>query len=134
LAGLLHDYLHKHFAEKYKEAKEAAGEGAKFGKRMEIRTRPTTLPLTGDKAPYGIPDGWIYPLLAALRELLIIPKGGKAGVKWNTDPKAFFQKYGSSLVDMVIEYSDSMGRNPQVTGKSKFLYSSLGNKVELFKR
>lgn len=130
----LHDYIHKHFASKYKEAKEAMGEGSKFGKRMEIRNKETVLAITGDKAPYGIPDGWVYPLLASMRELLAYPKTAKSVAKWDLNPKRFFDKYGSTLVDMVIEYSDSMGRNPQVTGKSKFLYSSLRARVELLKQ
>jgi hypothetical protein len=127
----LHDYVHVNFAAKYKEAKEAVGEGAKFGRRMEIRNKETSLALTGQKAPYGIPDGWVYPLLASMRELLVFPKTSKALVKWQMDPKKFFDKYGSTLVDMVIEYSDNMDRNPQATGKSKFLYSSLRARVEL---
>jgi hypothetical protein len=130
----LHDYIHEHFQEQYQKV---FGPNGKLGRRVEVRFRQNAsieLPLTGARVAYGIPDGWIYPMLASFRVLLAWPKNETGTVKWEKDPKAFFDANGGRLVEMIVEYSENLGRNPMATGKSKFLWTSLKTQVQLLKQ
>lgn len=131
----LYDYIHTHFEEQYeKHKKVSAGTGSKLGKRKEIEYRngkTFKLKLTGNQTKYWIPDGWLYPVLASFRMLLDFPSDERGKVKWITDPKRFFDKYGFELVGLVEEQSENLGRNPNATGKSRLLWNMLRTKIEL---
>lgn len=132
----LYDYVHAHFEEQYeKYKKNSAGTGSKFGRLKEVTYREGkafTLPLTGLRTKYFVPDGWLYPLLASFRMLLDFPKGGKGKVKWAVPaPEDFFNKHGHELVGDVVEQSENLGRNPNATGKSRPLWGALRSRVEL---
>jgi hypothetical protein len=130
----LYDYVHVNFQVQYEKYKQSLGTGSKLGKRSEVRysnKRSFKLPLTGSTTKYFIPDGWLYPLLAAFRMLLEVPKAGRGQIKWLTDPQDFFDEHGREFVADVVEQSESLGSNPQSTGKSRPLWNNLKTKMEL---
>jgi hypothetical protein len=132
----LYDYVHVHFDDQYEEYKKnSAGTGSKLGKRKEVTYREGkyfALPLTGMRTKYLIPDGWLYPLLASFRMLLDFPKDGRGKVRWVVPgPEQFFDKHGHELVGLVVEQSENLGRNPNATGKSRPLWSTLRTHMEL---
>jgi hypothetical protein len=131
----LYDYVHVNFQKAYKHACAKDGAGAKFGKRKEVRyidkpAKAKVLTLTGGKTQYVLTDGWLYPVLASLRMLLIWPKGGRCQVKWMTNPFKFFDQNGPELVSFLVDRSEELGRNPNATGKSKGVWLGLRDKVE----
>jgi hypothetical protein len=130
----LYDYIHVNFNQQYKKYNENQGSGSKLGKRKEVRyseKKPFKLPLTGWETHHLIADGWLYPLLAAFRLLLAFPKNGRGQVKWVTNPQDFFDKNGYEFVGDVVEQSETLGRNPNATGKSRPLWNNLRKAMEL---
>jgi hypothetical protein len=130
----LYEYIHVNFNEQYKEYNSRQGSGSKLGNRKEVRfskEKPFTLPLTGWETHHFIPDGWLYPLLAAFRMLLIFSASGRGQVKWLTPPHDFFDAHGHEFVGDVVEQSETLGRNPNATGKSRPLWNNLRKAMEL---
>ncbi len=125
----LYEYVKLSFERAYKDA---IGTNARLGKRKEIdyRDKPIIrLELTGRFTQYGIPDGWVYPILGSLRGLL--HKSTDGSMRWDVDPKEFFTTCGPKLVQDVVEMSEQLGRNANSTGKSRVLWQSLHQTVEL---
>jgi hypothetical protein len=128
----LFDHIHMKFGEQYqKYNREANDAGSRFGGRREVGFKEGhtfTLPLTGHKSKYLIPDGWLYPLLASFRGLLNQP--GESDAEWITNPFDFFDQHGAELVGVIVEQSKDLGYNPQSVGKSRPVWSQLREKVE----
>lgn len=130
----LYEYIHVKFNEQYKEYNSRQGSGSKLGSRKEVRfakEKPFVLPLTQSETHHQIPDGWLYPLVAAFRMLLVFPKNGRGHVKWLTDPRNFYDAHGHEFVGDVVEQSETLGRNPNATGKSRPLWNNLRKSMEL---
>jgi hypothetical protein len=129
----LYDFIHYEFAEQYQVYnRETNDSGSKFGRRREVvykGGKPFKLPLSGSETKYLVPDGWLYPVLAAFRMLLKQAKGKPS--KWVTDPFDYFKSHGAELVGIVVEQSQALGYNPQAAGKSRPLWSNLRKTVEL---
>ena len=128
----LAEHIHLEFPAQYNKAKADAGRNGRLGGRKEVRyyeKHPFTLPLSREQTKYVIPDGWLYPVLASFRMLLIFGKNGKT--KWVTEPKTFFDERGYELVGDVADQSESLGRNPAATGKSRPLWNNLRKSMEL---
>jgi hypothetical protein len=128
----LYDYVHVNFQTQYVKI---YGKGSRLGGRKEVRyieniKRAKELPLTLSTTQYVLPDGWLYPLLAALRVLLHWPKGREKNVRWDVNPFEYFDEYGYELVGDIVEQSYDLGSNPNATGKSRMLWSGLRTKVE----
>lgn len=134
----LYDYIHLRLKPIYNKVggmsanEDASGPKAgKFGKLTEITTlkRGTNrLYFLGEEIKYRAPDGWLYPMLGALRYLLREDNNGK--LHWKVDdPKKFFDKYGERLVKITVETSRSLGRNPNAVGKSRNHWEQLYDKV-----
>ena len=125
--------LYEHVKTSFELAyKSAFGATARLGGRKEVdyRDKPTIpLYLTGEYTQYGVPDGWVYPILGSLRGLL--DEKGDGSLQWHVDPKGFFGTHGPKLVQDVVEISEQLGRNAQSTGKSRVLWQSLHQTVEL---
>jgi hypothetical protein len=129
----LYDFIHCEFSEQYQVYnRETNDSGSKFGRRREVvykGGKPFKLPLSGSETKYLVPDGWLYPVLAAFRMLLKqVPKKPS---KWVTDPFDYFKDHGAELVGIVVEQSQALGYNPQAAGKSRPLWSNLRKTVEL---
>lgn len=124
----LHDYVYARFEDSYKEAMG----GGKLGRRRGVESRPNNpvvLPLTGASSNYDIPNGYVFPLLAALRALVLYNDEGKA--QWKSSPFKFFDDLGPELVQVLIEQVDNLGGNPQLAGKSRAVYTSLHDRAKL---
>lgn len=131
----LTDFIHTEFPAQYNKYKGDSGKSGRIGGRKEVRYtkgKMFTLPLSQAQTEYLIPDGWLYPVLASFRQLLVFPKG-KAEVTWITDPKTFFTEHGHELVGDVADQSAALGSNPGATGKSRPLWNSLRNRMELYR-
>lgn len=131
----LYDHIHIEFQKAYREAYGADGGKTKLGKRkgvtyIENKTKARELHLSGKRTQYVLPDGWLYPLLASFRMLLVWPKNGRGDVKWAKDPFDLFSQKGSELVYFLVERHEELGRNANATGKSKGVWSGLRDKVE----
>lgn len=125
----LYDYIHLKFAELYKEIggfgsvgeeekRKRSQKGVKLAKVIGVKAIKEGFPLyyKGEKAYYLFPDGWLLPMLSSLRAIVSY-KGGTA--KWKANPFQFFDKTGNALVQMTLETSVNMGRNPNAVGKNK---------------
>jgi hypothetical protein len=124
----LHDYVYAQFENAYKEAMG----GGKLGRRRGVESRPTNpivLPLTGSKSNYEIPNGYVFPLLASFRALVTYDAVGNA--QWKSSPFKFFDDYGPELIQVLIEQVDNLGGYPQLSGKSRAVYTSLHDRAKL---
>lgn len=130
----LYDFIHAEFQSQYVKYRADDGSGSKLGRRKEVRYndgKPFKLPLSSTETKYLIPDGWLYPIVASFRMLLDFPNNGSGKARWVYDPQKFFTERGHELVGDVVEQSESLGRNPQSTGKSRPLWNNLRTKMEL---
>ena len=72
---------------------------------------------------YLSPNGFIYPILGALRALV---KENKSGYyEWKKNPIEVMDKIGPELVSNTINMSRELGNNPNATGKNKTLWMNL---------
>ncbi len=114
------------------------GKGGRPGRLREVTARqrgtdrllrfPALTDIDPTKAMYHVEKGLVVPLIAAFRALLE-EKDGK--LEWRTDPFAFWEQNGPSLVRKVMEASDQRGSIPQVVGRDKTVYEALYESVEL---
>lgn len=131
----LYDYVHVEFKTGYKDANGKDGNGSRLGGKKEIHyikeaSKAKKLALTGNTTQHVIPDGWLYPLLASLRPVLVWPKNGRGEVRWATDPYRFFDEHAPDLISFLVERSEELGRNPNATGKSKGVWLGLRGQVK----
>lgn len=126
----MYDYVHLRFAELYKDMGGFGAMGdekrkvkARLAKVTGVKTIKDGFPLyyLGEQANYLFPDGWLFPILGAMRA--IVSYRGIA--KWKANPVKFFDKTGKALVSMTLETSVSQGRNPNAVGKNKPHWVSL---------
>jgi hypothetical protein len=126
----LHDYVYANFEAQYDKI---FGPKARLGRREGVKSllmgEPQSLPLTGLKTNYIIPNGFLFPLLASFRALVAHKNGGETA--WKIDPFVFFDKYGKKLVAELIEQVDAQGGNPNVAGKRKLVYTAIHAKARL---
>jgi len=125
----LHDYVYAGFEAAYEAA---FGQKARLGKRDGVKSylmgQPLELELTGLKSNYLIPSGFIFPLLASFRALVVY-RGDKTA--WKLDPFAFWDQHGKELVMELMEQVEGQGGNPNVAGKKKLVYTALNNKAKI---
>lgn len=129
----LYDYIHLKFPDMYEEIGGLSGLGegerrssVKLGKVVEVKNIKEGFPLyyLGGEAHYHFSDGWLIPVLASLRALVIY----KGVYKWRTNPFAFFDRYGRKLVETTLMASREFGRNPNAVGKNASHWSALHEK------
>lgn len=122
----LYDYVHARFAEIYKDLGgfTGIGEDAKPTKRGLKLAKVTgvkaikegfQLFYLGEKAYYLFPDGWLFPVVSALRAVVSY----KDSAKWKANPFKFFDATGKQMVASTLESSVALGRNPNAVGKNK---------------
>jgi hypothetical protein len=126
----LHDYVYVNFHQVYETfCREYRGQQiARLAtkKKKGFEKKDTVLPLTGAVSEYRIDKGIIFPLLASLRCLLDFENGT---ARWITDPKKFFDEYGSDLMALLFEQYELCNHDPAKLGKSRSVYSVLHNEV-----
>lgn len=129
----LHDHVAQNFGKVYEQA---FGKKSKLSRRQGVKSylvgeEKHELPLTGAMADYELPNGYVFPVLAAMRALL--SKRGTGKVHWRTDPFEFFDKRGKVLVSELMDQVEAVGGVPNEVGKRKLAYTALHAtaKVEL---
>jgi hypothetical protein len=130
----LHEFIQLEFQAQYNKYKGDGGGSGKLGKRKEIGYKdgkPFSLALSNAQTKYLIPDGWLYPILASFRQLLVFSENGLDDVEWIINPEKFFAEQGHELVADVVEQSQSLGSNPGAVGKSRPLWNNLRKSMEL---
>lgn len=124
----MYDYIHFRMADIYKkiggfgsiegeDGKKKTQKGVKLAKVTGVKAIKEGFPLyyLGETAFYRFPDGWLYPMLSALRGIVSY----KTVARWKADPKRFFDKVATRLVKMTLETSVTLGRNPNAVGKAR---------------
>jgi hypothetical protein len=105
--------------EVYRELPKAYNlSGGKFGLLngvipLEEKKTSVTLPFSGKTSEYQIPSGFIYPILAAFRNLVKIDD--KLAV-WKSDPLKMFEELKKELAERVGTQAKEF-RNPNKLGK-----------------
>jgi len=127
----LWEHIHANFEPTYERWNdETHGRGSKLGRRKGVRTLkdPEKLPLTEIETQYRIEKGILYPLLASMRALLV--EDDQGNLSWRTDPFAFFDDFGTDLMDVLMNlYVDAASKNPATLGKMKLAYTTLHDRA-----
>lgn len=132
----LYDYIHMRFPDVYSKVGGFMGTGetdkrksqsVKLAKVVGIKKIEGGFPLfyLGQTAEFRFPDGWLYPMVAAMRGVVSY----KGNAKWKARPQAFFDKVATALVRSTLETSRDLGRNPNAVGKSRPHWMQLHEKV-----
>lgn len=124
----LRDEIHKKIPEAYNKA------GGNFGNLtgvVQIRNKPKManeeLVYLGQESSYRIPSAFIYPTLAAFRNLVKI-ENDKAS--WKANPIKFYHELENELATRVGEQAKEM-RNPTKLGKDQATWRLCSDLVEM---
>lgn len=71
---------------------------------------------------YKVPNGLLYPVVAAFRALVINTNTGKYGWYNNTSPITIWELCKSSLATKVMNFTNSIGDNPNAVGKDSNIW------------
>ena len=101
--------------------------GGKFGKLTGVTTyngkRKAQLMFTGKESKYGVPAGFVYPVLGAFRALLE-EKGGRYVWGKGLEPLQLLEgQLGETLADTIGNFALD-ARNPSKTGKSPLVWQA----------
>lgn len=122
-----YDEIYKLFPAAYNQT------GARFGTIPQVKqasgTFAPTSKFTNQPVPYQFPDGFIYPIVMALGELIEADGFGK--LTWKTDPIEFIRQHLSSIVADFQPHIDFCDRNPQKVGKTAACYNVVSLSVRL---
>lgn len=135
----LYDHIHLNFARMYEEIGGFSGLGqessgtkhkVKLGKVSEVKQYKDGFELfyLGKRGEYRFPDGWLYPVVGAMRALIDYKP---VRTTWKTDPFEFFNRHGKKLVTMTLEAGKQLGRTPAAIGKNKPHWVQLHDRVSL---
>ncbi|MDD5071860.1 MAG: AIPR family protein [Patescibacteria group bacterium] len=124
----LHDYIYLRLPGAYNST------GGKFGSLTGVievtnkkRMKKITLPFTSRESSYRIPSGFIYPVLAAFRNLV---KNDNNRCSWVTDPFKLFDDLKVDLAQRVGEQAKEL-RNPNKLGKDNATWRGCYDVVQL---
>jgi hypothetical protein len=125
----LYDQIQEKLPELYNEVRGQTGDvsGGKFGKLTGVSTykgkRMADLHFLGTKSRYGVPAGFIYPILGAFRALLV-EKGGKyVWAKGLKPAELLCSELGRRLADTIGNFALD-AKNPSKTGKSPLVWQA----------
>lgn len=93
--------------------------GISVDKKQYLPFEQTTVDIT-------IPDGLVYPQLAAIR--VLIGRSGNNKVVWKADPEEFYKYCGLSLMLIMFDKECRMSANSM--GRSKLMYHNLYMEAE----
>ena len=117
----VYDEIYKLFPDAYNAT------GARFGAIPQVKAATSTFTpttkFTNQPAKFQYPDGFIYPIVMGLSELIDVDKDGV--LSWKTDPMAFVQQHIPFIVAQFQPHIDSNDRNPQKVGKTLACYSAV---------
>jgi AIPR protein len=118
----LYDYIQLYLPDLYNKVR-----GGKFGHLTGVTTykgkRRSDLLFIGKESKYGVPAGFVYPVLGAFRALLE-EKSGRYVWGKGLDPFKLLQgKLGETLADTIGNFALD-ARNPSKTGKSPLVWQA----------
>jgi len=125
----LYDYVQLHLPELYNRVRGKSGEvaGGKFGKLTGVTTydgkRKAQLLYIGRQSKYGVPSGFVYPVLAAFRALLEERGNRYVWGKGLDTLKLLEGHLGETLADTIGNFALD-ARNPSKTGKSPLVWQA----------
>lgn len=88
---------------------------------------PIELPFIDSESYYSIPDAFIYPVLAAFRNLVSVESNK---CSWKKDPIKFFRDVKEDLVQRIVDQAKTFN-NPNKLGKHKDTWRSCFDSVSL---
>jgi hypothetical protein len=125
----LYDQVQLMLPDLYNRVRGKSGEvaGGKFGKLTGVTTydgkRRAQLLFIGQESKYGVPAGFVYPVLAAFRALLN-EKAGRYEWGKGVDPLTLLKgQLGETLADTIGNFALD-ARNPSKTGKSPLVWQA----------
>ncbi len=125
----LYDHIHFHLPELYNRVRAKGGDvaGGKFGRLTGVTTyngkAKAQLHFIGQESKYGVPGGFVYPMLGAFRAL-IEEKSGRYVWAKSIDPVRLLQgQLGETLADTIGNFALD-ARNPSKTGKSPLVWQA----------
>ncbi|HXZ30641.1 MAG TPA: AIPR family protein [Terriglobales bacterium] len=125
----LYDHVQVLLPDLYNKVRGKSGEvaGGKFGKLTGVTTydgnRKAKLLFIAEESKYGVPAGFVYPVLAAFRALLEEKSGRYAWGK-GVDPLTLLKgQLGETLADTIGNFALD-ARNPSKTGKSPLVWQA----------
>lgn len=130
----LFDEIQIQLPELYNKARGKSGDvsGGKFGKLTGVTMyeRALKLPFSGKETKYGVPDGFVYPILGGFRAMLEEKKGRYVWGK-GLDPAALVTGPLGEKLAVTIGNFALDAQNPSKTGKSPLVWQSCYQSVEL---
>jgi hypothetical protein len=94
-------------------------------------SKGTNLPFLAEKMDYRVPNGWVYPMLAAFRANLVKSSNGKH-LEWKIPLPQILADTIDDLVGVCVsEHKDNNAR-PELIGKRESAYSQCFTKVQLY--
>lgn len=94
------------------------------------KQRGTLLPFIGEKMDYRVPNGWVYPMLAAFRANL--KRDAKDQLSWRVPLDKLLPDVIEDLVGVcVVEHRDNNMR-PELIGKRESAYGQCYTRLELY--
>jgi hypothetical protein len=104
--------------------------GGKFGKIKAVRVPKrgsAYSPFTHRESEYGVPDGFVLPVLYGLKALLETHDGK---VQWATDPEAFLDRHMKTLIGAFKMPMEMAGFDPQKVAKNQNSYAFMEGEVK----
>lgn len=127
----LYDEIERDFPSAYNQsggrygAKRYSGYKEKDGISVEITKAKFSL----EPLNYRVPDGLIYPLISSFRALVGYDEVTEKYF-WRKDPIEVYNKIKVNIVSKVMKSTDSLGNNPNATGKNTNAWDLLYMTVE----
>jgi hypothetical protein len=132
----LYDEIQSQLPDLYNRVRGRGGDvaGGRFGKLTGVTTykdgRVDQLSFTGIEVKYGVPSGFVYPVLGAFRALLEEKRGRYV---WGKDINPFDLLHGDlgeTLADTIGNFALD-ARNPSKTGKSPLVWQACYQAAEV---
>ena len=120
----LYDQVFLNFGEAYNRS------GGSFGNIKAVRKPKrggVISPFLGQGGQYGVPDGFVLPIVYGLRALMAVEDGL---VRWVMDPKAFLDANLKTLVGAFKMPMEMAGFDPQRIAKTENSYRFMEGEVE----
>ena len=104
------------------------GTGGKFGRIKAVKMpRQGYSPFLHQEAEYGVPDGFVLPILYGLKALMRVTDGH---VEWAENPDKFISKHLKTLAAAFKMPMEMSGFDPQKVAKNETSYTFMVGEVE----
>lgn len=106
--------------------------GGSFGSIKGIRNKKGHTKYTNQETEYVYADGFIIPIIVAMRELIGIKSDGT--LYWTDDPVGFVKKYINNLLQTYYSIIKMASYDPQKIGKAVGSYHLISTSVQMIKQ